>query len=49
VDLQAGQLFANVAAVGQNRRLLREPLRLDLDALWSVIDSLPEEEEAPKG
>ena len=37
MDLQPGQLFADIAAVGQDRGFLRQPLRIDLRAFEQIL------------
>ena len=41
VDFQPRQLFADVAAVGQDRRLLRQSLRIDLRSLEQLSSTVP--------
>ena len=40
MDLQPRQFFADVAAIGQYRRFLRQPLRIHLDALEQFLQAI---------
>ena len=41
VNLQPGDLFADITAVGQDRRFLGQPLRFDLDSLGDFLQPWP--------